>query len=142
MKEVDKNLSGKSDEIEFISIKIKNYFLLPDSSFRHRLTFTPRKVSFDRPKGYVSCDETWSFARRNLTFRATKPNLSQICILQTARLQINILVTTCQSTPYKSLQKLHSFRPKLFSFRKMSLIWGQNSNIPLHNNGDIVGIFH
>ena len=81
MKEVDKNSSGKSDEIEFISVKIKNYFLLPNSSFRHRLTFTPRKVSFDRPKGYVSCDETWSFARRNLTFRATKPKLSQICIL-------------------------------------------------------------
>ena len=142
MKEVDKNLSGKCDEIEFISVKIKNYFLLPNSSFRHRLGLTAPNLRVDRPKGYVSCGETSPFARRNLTFRATKPKLLQICILQTARLQINIRVTTCHSTPYKIPQKLHSFRSKLFSFGKMAIIWGQNSNIPLHNNGDIVGIFH
>jgi hypothetical protein len=40
------------------SVKAKHYVLLPNSSFRHRLGFAPRKVSFDRAKAYVSCDET------------------------------------------------------------------------------------
>ena len=81
MKEVDKNSSGKCDEIEFTSVKIKNYFLLSNSSFRHRLGLAVPNLRVDRPKGYVSCGETSSFARRNLTFRATKPKLSQVCIL-------------------------------------------------------------
>ena len=53
MKDFDKNLSGKCDEIEFTSVKIKNYFLLPNSYFRHRLSFAVRKIRVDRAKGYV-----------------------------------------------------------------------------------------
>ena len=142
MKEVDKNSSGKSDEIEFKNRKIDSSLFILHSSFCESLAFALPNLRVDRPKGYVSCDETWSFVQRNLTFRATKPKLSQICILQTARLQVNIRITICQSTPYKSPRKLHSFRPKLFSFGKMALNWGQNLNNPLHDIGDIVGIFH
>jgi hypothetical protein len=63
------------------SVKTKHHFLLPNSSFRHRLGFAVRKIRVDRAKDHVSCDETWSFTRRNLTFRAPKPYLSQFRIL-------------------------------------------------------------
>ena len=70
-----------------------------------------RKIRVDRAKGHVSCDETWSFTQRNLTFRAPKPYLSQFRILQTARLQFKIRVTICQPTFYKKPQKSTFFRP-------------------------------
>ena len=63
------------------SVKDKNYFLLPNSYFRHRLSFAVRKIRVDRAKGYVSSHETWSFTRRNDTFGAAKPYLWQIRIL-------------------------------------------------------------
>jgi hypothetical protein len=40
------------------SVKTKKYFLLPNSSFRHRLGFAARNLSFDRAKGYVSSPQT------------------------------------------------------------------------------------
>jgi len=40
-----------------------------------------------------------------------------------------IRVTIYESTLYEKPQKLRYFRPKMFLFRKMALIWGQNSNI-------------
>jgi len=91
MKKPDKKLSGKSDEIEVKICKNQelptrfgdepNYFLLPNSYFRHCLSFAVRKVSFDRAKGYVSPPQTSPFTRRNMVFRAAKPYLSQIRIL-------------------------------------------------------------
>ena len=45
------------------------HFIIFHSIFSHRLGFAAWKVSFHRPKGYVSPPETWSFAQRNLTFR-------------------------------------------------------------------------
>jgi len=81
MKEVDKNSSGKCDEIEFQIRKTDSSLFIHYSLFSESLAFALPNLSFDQPKGYVSCGETSSFARRNLTFRATKPKLSQICIL-------------------------------------------------------------
>ena len=45
------------------------HFIIFHSIFSHRLGFAAWKVSFHRPKGYVSPPETWSFVQRNLTFR-------------------------------------------------------------------------
>ena len=45
------------------------HFIIFHSFFSHRLGFAAWKVSFHRPKGYVSPPETWSFVQRNLTFR-------------------------------------------------------------------------
>ena len=45
------------------------HFIIFHSIFSHRLGFAVWKVSFHRPKGYVSPPETWSFVQRNLTFR-------------------------------------------------------------------------
>ena len=39
-------------------VKTINYFLLPNSSFRHRLGFAAQNLRVDRAKGYVSGDET------------------------------------------------------------------------------------
>ena len=55
---IDKNLLRKSDERE---VKMcKNWFSLfiLYSSFREKPAFIPRKVSFDRAKGYVSSSQT------------------------------------------------------------------------------------
>jgi hypothetical protein len=63
------------------SVKTKNYFLLPNSSFRHRLGFALQNLRVDRAKGYVSSPQTWSFTRRNDTFGEAKRYLLQILIL-------------------------------------------------------------
>jgi hypothetical protein len=60
------------------SVKTKNYFLLPNSSFRHRLAFTPRKLRVDRAKDHVSSPQTYRLARLNDTFGAAKRYLWQI----------------------------------------------------------------
>jgi len=39
-------------------VKTKNYFLLPNSSFRHRLGFALQNLRVDRAKGYVSPPQT------------------------------------------------------------------------------------
>ena len=39
-------------------VKVDSSFIILHSSFSHPLGFAPRKVSFDRAKAYVSCDET------------------------------------------------------------------------------------
>ena len=46
-----------------------------------------------------------------MVFRAAKPYLSQIRILQTARLQFKIRVTIWQPTYYEKHQKTTFFRP-------------------------------
>ena len=63
------------------SVKTKHYVLLPNSSFRHRLSFALRKISFDRAKGYVSSPQTYPFARLNMVFGAAKRYLWQINVL-------------------------------------------------------------
>jgi hypothetical protein len=63
------------------TVKVDSSLFIHHSSFSHRLAFTPRKLSFDRAKGHVSSPQTSPFTRRNLTFRAAKPYLSQIRIL-------------------------------------------------------------
>jgi hypothetical protein len=40
------------------SVKIKYYFLLPNSSFHHRLCLAPPNISFDRAKDHVSSPQT------------------------------------------------------------------------------------
>ena len=49
---------GKVMKEKLKSVKTKNYFLLPNSSFRHRLGFALQNLRVDRAKAYVSCDET------------------------------------------------------------------------------------
>ena len=39
-------------------VKVDSSFIILHSSFSHPLGFALRKVSFDRAKAYVSCDET------------------------------------------------------------------------------------
>jgi hypothetical protein len=39
-------------------VKVDSSLFTLHSSFSHRLGFALRKLSFDRAKGYVSCDET------------------------------------------------------------------------------------
>jgi hypothetical protein len=40
------------------SVKTKHHFLLPNSSFRHRLGFAVRKIRVDRAKDHVSSPQT------------------------------------------------------------------------------------
>jgi hypothetical protein len=40
------------------SVKTKNYFLLPNSSFRHRLGLAVQNLRVDRAKGHVSSPQT------------------------------------------------------------------------------------
>ena len=44
---------GKVVEEKLKSVKTKNYFLLPYSSFRHCLCLAMPNISFDRAKGHV-----------------------------------------------------------------------------------------
>ena len=76
-----KTCRGKVMKEKLNCVKTKNYFLLHNSNFRHCLSFALRKIRVDRPKGYVSSPQTWSFTQWNLTFRAPKPKLSQIQFL-------------------------------------------------------------
>jgi len=80
-KTLTKTCRGKVMKEKLKSVKTKNYFLLPNSSFRHCLSFAMRKISVDRPKGHVSSPQTYPFARRNDTFGAAKRYLWQIRIL-------------------------------------------------------------
>jgi len=62
-------------------VKTINHFLLPNSSFRHRLGFALQNLRVDRAKGYVSSPQTIPLARLNDTFGAAKRYLWQIYIL-------------------------------------------------------------
>ena len=85
MKKTDKNLSGKSDERE---VKIcKNDFspFIFHSSFHYfSFNFFP-SLRFRSVKGKLSPLQRLCFTAWNMVFRATKPYLSQIYFLQTAR---------------------------------------------------------
>jgi len=63
------------------TVKTKNYFLLPNSYFRHRLCLAMPNISFDRLKDHVSSPQTSPFTRRNDTFGAAKRYLWQIPLL-------------------------------------------------------------
>ena len=76
-----KTCRGKVMKEKLKCVKTKNYFLLPNSYFRHRLGFALQNLRVDRAKGYVSSPQTLPFTRRNMVFRAAKPYLSQIRIL-------------------------------------------------------------
>jgi len=49
---------GKVMKEKLKSVKTKNYFLLPYSSFRHRLGFALQNLRVDRAKGHVSSPQT------------------------------------------------------------------------------------
>jgi hypothetical protein len=57
-KKLTKVCRGKVMKEKLKCVKTKNYFLLPKSSFRHRLGFAVRKLSFDRAKDHVSSPQT------------------------------------------------------------------------------------
>ena len=76
------------------------HFAIGKLSHCESLALTAPKVMFGRMKHGLSHDETWSFAQ-----------------------------PICKTTLYEKPQKLRYLRPKMFLFRKMALIWGQNSNI-------------
>jgi hypothetical protein len=76
-----KTCRGKVMKEKLKSVKTKNYFLLPNSSFRHCLSFAMRKISVDRAKHHVSSPQTYPLARRNDTFGTAKRYLWQIRFL-------------------------------------------------------------
>ena len=76
-----KTCRGKVMKEKLNCVKTESSLFIHHSSFCESLGFTPRKVSFDRAKGYVSSHERWPFTRRKVSFRAPKPYLSQIQIL-------------------------------------------------------------
>ena len=69
---------GKVMKEKLKSVKTASSLFIHHSSFSHRLGFALRKVSFDCAKDHVSPPQTLPFTRRNITFRAAKPYLSQI----------------------------------------------------------------
>ena len=86
-------------------VKTDSSLFILHSSFCESLAFVPPNISFDRAKDHVSPPQTSPFTRRNMVFRAAKPYLLQIQILQTARLQMKNRVTICHSTTYEKPQK-------------------------------------
>ena len=76
-----KTCRGKVMKEKLKSVKTASSLFIHHSSFSHRLALALRKVSFDRAKDHVSSPQTLPFTRRNITFRAAKPYLSQIRIL-------------------------------------------------------------
>ena len=57
-KNLTKTCRGKVMKEKLNYVKTKNYFLLPNSSFRHRLGFALQNLRVDRAKGYVSPPQT------------------------------------------------------------------------------------
>ena len=53
-----KTCRGKVVKEKLKTVKTKNYFLLPNSYSRHRLSIAVRKIRVDRAKGYVSSPQT------------------------------------------------------------------------------------
>ena len=119
-----KTCRGKVMKEKLKNVKVDSSFFTLHSSFCESSALAPRKVSFDCAKDHVSSPQTSPFTQRNMVFRTAKPKLSQIRILQTARLQKQIRVIIYQSTLYEKHQKSPSFRPKIFLFEKKGLIWG------------------
>ena len=68
-----KTCRGKVMKEKLKSVKTKNYFLLPNSSFRHRLGFALQNLRVDRAKGHVSSHETWSLAWSKVRYEGEKP---------------------------------------------------------------------
>jgi hypothetical protein len=77
-KNLTKSCREKVMKEKLKTVKTASPLFILHSSFSHRLGFTPRKVRFDRAKGYVSSPQTYPFARLNMVFGAAKPYLSQI----------------------------------------------------------------
>ena len=48
------------------SVKVDSSLFILYSSFCESIAFAPRKVSFDRAKGYVSSPQTYPLARQKL----------------------------------------------------------------------------
>jgi len=59
-------------------VKVDSSLFILHSSFYESIAFTPRKLSFDRPKDHVSSSQTYRLARLNDTFGAAKRYLWQI----------------------------------------------------------------
>ena len=72
---------GKVMKEKLKSVKVDSSFFILHSSFCENLALALRNLRVDRAKDHVSSHETWSFTRRNLTFRAPKPYLWQIRFL-------------------------------------------------------------
>ena len=58
-----KTCRGKVMKEKLNFVKEKDYFLLPNSSFRHCLGFAAQNLRVDRPKAYVSPPQTSPFTR-------------------------------------------------------------------------------
>jgi len=69
---------GKVMKEKLNCVKVGSSFFIHHSSFCESLAFAPPNLSFDRAKHHVSSPQTYPLARRNDTFRPTKPYLSQI----------------------------------------------------------------
>ena len=72
---------GKVMKEKLKSVKTGLSLFIHNSSFSESLGFSLPYLTFDCAKGYVSSPQTLPFTRRNITFRAAKPYLSQIYIL-------------------------------------------------------------
>jgi Cu2+-containing amine oxidase len=53
-----KTCQGKVVKEKLKSVKTKDYFLLPNSYFRHRLGFAAQNLRVDRAKDHVSSPQT------------------------------------------------------------------------------------
>ena len=76
-----KTCRGKVTKEKLKSVKTGLSLFIHNSSFSESLGFSLPYLTFDCAKGYVSSPQTLPFTLRNITFRATKPYLSQIRIL-------------------------------------------------------------
>ena len=136
---IDKNLSGKSDEIE---VKLcKTWFFTLHSSF-----FISRKTSFRTVKGKVWLRQRSCFIASNMVFHTTKRYLWRGETIPFANFDfVNRTFTVLNSCNHlsvnilqKTSKKWRFFDRVTLSFAQMPFIWAQNSNIiwqiPIHPN--------